>query len=300
MNFEGKFDYYTDKITEELSRISEIPNVRQKSVFEAMRYSLLAGGKRIRPILTIAVAEMRGGDFIDALKVGCSLECVHTYSLIHDDLPCMDNDDLRRGKPTCHKVFEENIALLAGDGLLNLAFEILSKSDEFKTLDSERLLKIIRMISNYSGCMGMIGGQVVDLESENKKTITLDELKYMHERKTGALIKAAVVAGAMVCDEFEENSIEYSKIIEFSSKLGLAFKIKDDILDCIGDEKVLGKPIGSDVASEKNTFVTILGIDEANKRLEKLTSEAISALEYFGEKAEFLISLAEYLLKRDK
>ena len=289
----------TEAVNSKLEEIARVPDVPEKSVYEAMRYSLLAGGKRLRPVLTAAAALMTGGDFDDAVTAGCALECVHTYSLIHDDLPCMDDDDLRRGKPTCHKVFPENIALLAGDGLLTKAFEIISAPDSFGRLSAETVNKLALCLSRAAGCGGMIGGQVIDLESENMENISAERLTLMHRKKTGAMIEAAALMGALIGGITDENSGEYKAISDYAMNLGLAFQIKDDILDVVGDENVLGKPVGSDEQQGKNTFVTLLGISGAEKRLKKCTADAIGAIEIFGEKGAFLRGLARKLASRD-
>lgn len=300
ISYKEQYAKYKSMIENVLDEISCIPSVPQASVYEAMRYSLMAGGKRIRPILTVFVTKMLGGDILSAIYTGAAIECIHTYSLIHDDLPCMDDDDLRRGMPTCHKKFSESTALLAGDGLLNKAFEILS-GDEHITLDSGVRIKLIKTLSNASGVRGMIGGQVLDLEGEKKSNLMLDELKLMHEKKTGAMIAVSAELGALISGLSYENEREkYEKILEFSTKLGLAFQIKDDILDVTGDETVLGKPIGSDAEMGKNTFITLLGIDEAEKYLSSLTKEAVNALDIFGADAEPLRQLALDLLVREK
>lgn len=301
MEFKEQYNIYLEKIEDKIKEQFKPTDILQKSVFEAMQYAICGGGKRIRPVMTIAAAEMCGGDADDAATVALAVECIHNYSLIHDDLPCMDNDDLRRGRPTCHKVYPESIALLAGDGLLNMAFEILSDKDIFRKTDTEALLEVARVLSKASGALGMIGGQTVDLESEARNDVTLDELIYLHERKTGALIRAAAVCGC-ICAKNGENNAEISNIIpvldEFSAKLGLAFQIKDDILDVEGIEEVLGKPIGSDEESGKTTFVTLMGIDAAKEYLKKLTEEAKTAIGTLGEKARFFEELADYLLDR--
>lgn len=297
--FNSGLSMITNAVNKKLEKIAAVPDSLDASVYKAMRYSLLAGGKRIRPVLTVAVAEMLGGSLDDALTAGCALECVHTYSLIHDDLPCMDNDDLRRGKPTCHKVFPENIAMLAGDGLLNRAFEILSDMNNFKAIDSKTALELVRYLSGASGAVGMIGGQVIDLESENRDDVTLDELVLMHRKKTGAMIEAASVMGAIVSGVTDECSPEVIAIRKFSSNLGLAFQIKDDILDVTGDEAILGKPIGSDEVSGKNTFVTMVGIENARKRLAEHTETAVEALAMFGDRAWFLRALSDMLVLRN-
>ncbi|HIV85227.1 MAG TPA: polyprenyl synthetase family protein [Candidatus Monoglobus merdigallinarum] len=297
--FESKLSLYTGMINDKLEKIINIPDAPERIVYEAMRYSLLAGGKRIRPVLTAAVAEMLGGSLDDAVTAGCAVELIHTYSLIHDDLPCMDNDDLRRGKPTCHKAFPENIALLAGDGLLNMAFELLSAPGSFKTIDCGGSLALIRCLASASGVRGMIGGQVIDLESENKQDVTLDNLTGMHGKKTGALIEAAAVMGCIVSGFTDENCHEILQIRRFSANLGLAFQIKDDILDVTGDEGSLGKPVGSDEAGGKNTYVTMLGIGGADARLREKTDAAVAALNFFGDRACFLRELADALLRRE-
>ncbi len=295
---EAELNRITQAVNSKLEIMAYVPDVPEKSVYEAMRYSLLAGGKRLRPILTVGSALMTGGDFDDAVTAGCAIECVHTYSLIHDDLPCMDDDDLRRGKPTCHKVFPENIALLAGDGLLTKAFEIISAPGGFKTLSTGTVNKLALCLSRAAGCAGMIGGQVIDLESENMENISAERLTLMHRKKTGAMIEAAALMGALIGGITEENRDEYKAISDYAMNLGLAFQIKDDILDVVGDEDVLGKPVGSDEQQGKNTFVTLLGISGAEDRLEKCTADAVEALEIFGEKGAFLRGLARKLISR--
>jgi len=264
-------------------------------LWDSMRYSVGAGGKRVRPMLTLEFCRVCGGSVEDALSLAAALEMVHTYSLIHDDLPCMDNDDLRRGRPTCHKQFNEETALLAGDGLLTLAFEILSDQAAYKSLSADKILKVTCEIAKAAGCEGMIGGQVVDLECEGKAGVTEETLTYMHNRKTGALIKVPVISGAIAADATEE---QITALVKFAANIGLAFQVQDDILDCIGDEAALGKPIGSDAENKKTTYVTLLGIDNARKKAEELTQNAISALDIFGEKAEFLKEFAKYLMGR--
>lgn len=297
--FEATLKKITDGVNAKLGAVAEVPDVPESSVYEAMKYSLLAGGKRLRPVLLTAVSNMLGGNFEDALAVGCAVECVHTYSLIHDDLPCMDNDDLRRGKPTCHKVFPENIALLAGDGLLNKAFEILSDVSNFTSIDENTLLKLIGILSSASGTKGMIGGQVIDLMSENEKDVPEELLLRMHRKKTGALFEASALMGAVIGGA-SEKSPEYEAIGNYARMLGLAFQIKDDILDVIGDEKTLGKPIGSDEQEGKTTFVTLFGIEGATEKEREYTKGAIDALEMFGEKAAFLTELTERLTYRNR
>ena len=186
MDFKKQYQIYLDKVNREIEKIYSVPELPQKSVFEAMEYGIAGGGKRIRPVLAMAVCHMLGGNVNDAARVGCAIESIHSYSLIHDDLPCMDDDDLRRGKPACHKAYGEDIALLAGDGLLNSAFEILSDSAAYENMNAKAILAVIREISNASGALGMIGGQVIDLESEDIDDVSLEELCGLHKRKTGA------------------------------------------------------------------------------------------------------------------
>ena len=298
MDLNEQYDIYLKAVEKKIEEYFKSLNIPQKNVLDAMKYAITAGGKRLRPVLVQAAAEVCGADMEDAATVALAMECVHNYSLIHDDLPCMDNDDLRRGRPTCHKVFGEDIALLAGDGLLNSAFEILSDKSRYKSISDKALLKIVRCLSVASGVFGMIGGQVVDLECEKCNDVTLEELSYIHANKTGALIRGAVKCGCLCADNDKGN--EYIDILDnFAEKLGLAFQIKDDILDFEGDEAVLGKPIGSDEKSGKSTYVTILGMDSAKEYLDKCTQEAKAVLEPLGEKGEFFSCLADYLLKRN-
>ncbi len=297
MDFKAKYDTYLKAVENQIDEYFRSCDIPQKNVIDAMRYAIKGGGKRIRPVLVMAVAELFGADMNDAARVALAVECVHNYSLIHDDLPCMDDDDLRRGRPTCHKVYGESTALLAGDGLLNSAFEILSDESKFNSLGGGHLLAVIRCLGVASGVYGMIGGQVVDLEHEERCDVTIDEIVYKHDGKTGALIRAAAICGGL-CAKIDDNDEKIMQISEFSSKLGLAFQIKDDILDVIGDEELLGKPIGSDERSGKATFVSLLGMDAAKEYLENVTAEAKSALDMFGEQAWFLNALADYLLGR--
>ncbi len=298
MNFKEKYDFYLNIVNQELEKEYIIPDVAQKDIFSAMNYGIMGGGKRIRPVLVIAVCDMLGGNLNDAARVGMAIESVHNYSLIHDDLPCMDDDELRRGRPTCHIAYPENIALLAGDGLLNKAFEILSDSEKFESLGATELLSIIRILSASSGVWGMIGGQVIDLQSENRSDITYDELVNLHRNKTGELIKASALCG-YICGGLRDESNEiYKSILQFSLNLGLVFQIKDDILDVVGDTEILGKPVGSDDKRNKNTFVTLLGIDGAKKELFRLTDEAKRVIKNI-DNSDFLIEFADYLLERN-
>ena len=262
----------------------------QRKVTEAMQYSLSAGGKRIRPVLTAEFCRICGGDAEAALPAACALEMIHTFSLIHDDLPCMDDDDMRRGKPSCHAAFGEAMALLAGDALLNYAYEVISCGDG---LSAETKLALISELSKATGVNGMIGGQVIDTTFEGKMTEA--ELLNMYSMKTGALLKTACQMGCIAAGAGDEK-IAAAEL--YAEKLGLAFQIIDDILDVTGDEKLLGKPIGSDSDNDKTTYVTLNGTEKSLKAAEILTDEALNALEAF-EDTQFLKELTLFLLKRD-
>ena len=262
-------------------------------VHEAMNYSLSIGGKRIRPVLVLEFCRVCGGNIEDALCLAAALEMVHTYSLIHDDLPCMDNDDMRRGMPSCHIKYGYEYALLAGDGLLTRAFGVIADS-EFAKKNPALAIKAVAALSSLAGANGMIGGQVIDLKNENRKA-GLETISKMDELKTGALIKCAALMGCIAADA-DEKKIEAAT--EYASKIGQAFQIVDDILDVTGDEKNLGKPIGSDKESGKSTYYTLLGLEKAQEYADRLTDEAVEALGIFGEESEFLKELAFMLAKR--
>lgn len=267
----------------------------QAKIYEAMEYSLFAGGKRLRPILMLECANMcsNNEDYNkDAvITFACAMEMLHTYSLIHDDLPAMDNDDLRRGMPTNHKKFGEATAILAGDALLNRAFELTSN---IKDVDPAVVLRAISMLGQSSGAEGMIGGQVVDLESEGKK-IELSDLQYIHMLKTGAIIRSSCKIGAALVGASEA---QINAVDEFALNLGIAFQIQDDILDETGTAEELGKPIGSDREEQKNTYVTLLGLEKSEELVREYSQRAIAALKGFGDKADFLIELTKYLVDR--
>ena len=241
------------------------------SAAQAMKYSLLSGGKRIRPILLLEFYALCGGKGDNALNFAAALEMIHTYSLIHDDLPCMDNDDMRRGRPSCHKAFGEDTALLAGDALLTLAFKTAADT---VGIPADRVLKAIAVLAENAGISGMVGGQVEDLAFE-KNGATIEELRGMYLKKTSCLLSAGAVCGSILAGANEE---ELKYAAEYAEKLGLAFQIIDDILDCTSDEKTLGKPIGSDEKNGKTTYVTLLGIDGAKTEAERLSGEALTAL----------------------
>jgi geranylgeranyl diphosphate synthase type II len=264
------------------------------SVHEAMRYSLFAGGKRVRPILAIAAAEALGAKTAGLLPLAGTLELIHTYSLIHDDLPAMDNDDLRRGRPTCHKVYGEAIAILAGDGLLNMAFEVLSDPHQLKFVPAKRVIAIIKEISTASGVSGMVGGQVVDMESEGKD-IDFPTLEYIHTHKTGALIRASVRVGALYARAGKRH---FTALTHYGEMVGLAFQIADDILDITGKQEELGKDVGSDIKKGKKTFPSFYGLEESRRRAVEVVDKAVTALKDFDRKADPLRELAKYIINR--
>lgn len=257
----------------------------------AMKYSLMAGGKRLRPILLMAAADAVGAKGTDYLTAGCALEMIHTYSLIHDDLPAMDNDDYRRGKLTNHKVYGDGMAVLAGDALLTLAFEVLTRQ---QYTDAATLLRVVKEISTAAGMNGMVGGQAIDLESEGKH-IDMETLRRMHMGKTGALFRAALRSGAILAGADEK---KLAALTDYAEKFGLAFQITDDILDVVGDEKLIGKPVGSDIRNEKSTYVTLTSLEEAQKLAKETVDGAVAALQDFGPEADFLRQLVRYMLER--
>ena len=263
---------------------------------KAMRYSVFAGGKRIRPILAIAAAEVFGKTAANVINIACAIELIHTYSLIHDDLPAIDNDDLRRGLPTNHKVFGEAIALLAGDALLTKAFQIMSQPSAVSGQQSALILKSIHEIAKAAGSTGMVGGQVVDIESEGKE-VAFPVLEYIHIHKTGELILASVRAGAILAGA--ENK-ELETITRYGEAIGLAFQIADDIIDVEGNKEDVGKNIGGDAKKGKVTYPSILGVDESRKRARELVDMAITALKDFDRKAEPLREIARYIVERKK
>ena len=292
MDFYKEFEERIIEVNKTLEKYIEEKECPQSTIYTAMNYSISAGGKRIRPVIMIACAELVGGDALSVMPFACALEMIHTYSLIHDDLPCMDNDDLRRGKPTNHKVFGEAMAVLAGDALLNCAFETMLKNTE---VSPNMTLAAMSEIATASGADGMIGGQVIDIESEGK-TIDAVTLMTMHLHKTAALIMAAAKVGALLGGGSRE---DLSLMEEFARYLGIAFQIKDDILDVTGNEESLGKKTGVDGLLEKSTFVSIYGMDQSQNLLNDYTQKAIDVLTKYGEKAEFLIELSKFLLSRE-
>lgn len=264
----------------------------QSVIYQAMRYSVFAGGKRLRPILMTETAKMCGGVISDVMPFACAMEMIHTYSLIHDDLPAMDNDDLRRGMPTSHIKFGEATAILAGDALLNKAFETVLTHCS-RTADTMRALEVM---AKSSGTEGMIGGQIVDMESEDRE-IDVERLRYIHLLKTGAIIRSSCVIGAVMAGADEK---EIEAVDVYGSNLGTAFQIRDDILDVTGNEESLGKPIGSDEKSGKNTYVKLLGLEKSEELVREYSKKSIDALAIFGDKADFLIRLTNYLVNRNE
>lgn len=261
------------------------------TVLDAMKYSVANGGKRIRPILTVEFAKIVNGNIPCALDFGCAVEMIHTYSLIHDDLPCMDNDDMRRGKPSCHKAFDEDTALLAGDALLTEAFGTISAC---KDVDDRNIIRAVLFLSSFAGINGMVGGQVLDLQFEETMP-TVDEVLKMYSLKTCGLIKAACVLGCLTSNEYNENIINAA--IDYAENLGIAFQIQDDILDITSDEATLGKPVGSDEKNDKSTIVKFYGLEKAKELVIEYTDRAISALNIF-ENTDTLTDLAYMLVNR--
>lgn len=266
----------------------------QKTVIEAMNYSLSAGGKRLRPILTLEACRAVGGNEEDAIPFAMAIEMIHTYSLIHDDLPALDNDDLRRGRPTNHKVYGEAMAILAGDSLLNYAFEVMLKNSINKE-DSNKYLKAINEIAKTSGVYGMIGGQVVDIESENI-TIEKEKLDFIHLNKTAAIMIGCMRAGAIVGGADKE---KLEHISTYGKNIGLAFQIVDDILDIIGDESKLGKNVGSDIENNKSTYPSLLGLEKSKEIATDLINEAKHNIKGLCGDTDFLEGLADYIISRE-
>lgn len=272
-----------------------LPPVTRKpeKLHKAIRYSMLAPGKRIRPILVLASAESVGGGAEQVLPTACALECIHVFSLIHDDLPCMDNDEYRRGRLTNHMVYGEAMALLAGDALLTLAFELVA--DNASLVPGERIIPVLKMLSEATGTAGMVGGQVVDIESEGKE-VTPESLEYIHAHKTGALLTASVMAGALLAgaDENQQKALE-----KYGRSIGLAFQIADDILDVVGDQDKIGKPVGSDEKQDKATYPKLFGVDESRRRAHREMHTAIDSLAAFDPRADPLRNLARFIVERE-
>ncbi|NEU71064.1 polyprenyl synthetase family protein [Hassallia byssoidea VB512170] len=272
-----------------------IPMRYPDKIYESMRYSLLAGGKRLRPILCLATCEMTGGTIEMAMPTACALEMIHTMSLIHDDLPAMDNDDYRRGKLTNHKVYGEDIAILAGDGLLAFAFEHVAISTQ--NVPTERVLQVIARLGRALGAAGLVGGQVVDLESEGKPDISLETLNFIHNHKTAALLEACVACGGVLTGVSSE---DLQRLSRYAQNIGLAFQIIDDILDITATQEQLGKTAGKDQKANKVTYPKLWGLEESRSKAEELIEAACVELDSFGEKAKPLIAIAQYIINRDR
>ncbi len=290
------FSTYQERINQILAKSLPTPDSSSvpdgKHLYEAMRYSLLLGGKRIRPLLAYASAYACGEINPNVDQAACAVECIHAYSLIHDDLPAMDDDDLRRGQATCHVAFDEATAILAGDALQTLAFSVLSSAE----LDPALAVRLIRELSHASGAGGMIVGQVLDLGAANH-SLDLRALEAIHLFKTGALIEAAIVMGALAggCSD----TAKIDALRQYAKAAGLAFQVRDDILDVTADTKTLGKTQGADEALKKSTYVSLLGLEEAERHCERLLGEAISALKTFDERADYLRQIANFIVNRE-
>lgn len=295
MEFQTHFEKLIQIVNNALDDYLGISEGPGSDIYKAMKYSLMAGGKRLRPVLALAVCDMFDANRSIVLPYACAIEMIHTYSLIHDDLPAMDNDDYRRGIPTNHKVFGEAVAILAGDALLNKAFELMLS----ETLEAEDKLKervmAMNIVAASSGTEGMIRGQMVDIESEGVQ-ITKETLEYMHKCKTGALIKASILSSAVLCGASEE---DMEQLRVYAENIGLAFQIKDDIMDVESSMELMGKATGSDAASGKSTYVTLYGVKEAAELLESAVAASVDAIGHFGEKAEFLKDIAIFIKERD-
>ncbi len=294
---ESTFDLSTYLVKQkkaiDLALDSALPVIYPEKIYEAMRYSLLAGGKRLRPILCLASCELAGGTAEMAMPTACAVEMIHTMSLIHDDLPAMDNDDYRRGKLTNHKVYGEDIAILAGDGLLSYAFEFIASKTE--NVPPQQVLQVIAHLARASGAPGLVGGQVVDLESEGLKDVSLETLNYIHAHKTGAVLESCVVCGAILAGA---SAADLQRFSRFAKNIGLAFQIIDDILDITATAEELGKTAGKDVQAGKVTYPSLLGIEESRHQASQLIVDAQAQLAVFGHKAQPLLTIADYIISR--
>lgn len=284
-------DQALDERTKEFKHVPEV-------LVESMRYSLLAGGKRLRPILVLATIEALGKEEEIGIPFACAIEMIHTYSLIHDDLPAMDNDDYRRGRLTNHKVYGDAMAILAGDALLTEAFGLIARGAEKARLPQERIIRILEELVYGAGARGMIGGQVRDILSDDNDQIALSQLEEIHRHKTGDLIACSVRIGAYLG---EARSETLQALTRFAYRLGLAFQIQDDILDVIGDQEVIGKPVGSDEEKKKATYPAIIGLDQSKEKLHQLTEEAKQSIQHLPDlQPERLLQIADFLLNRDR
>jgi len=286
---------YQTRVNQQLSLHIKTLQPTSQKLSDVMAYGALLGGKRVRPFLVYAVGEMLGSSLKKLDPLACAIECVHAYSLIHDDLPAMDDDALRRGKETCHIAFDEASAILAGDALQSLAFDIIS--EPIDDLSAKTQLKMVNVLAKAAGEAGMCGGQSLDLESENKQ-VDLTTLETIHAAKTGALIEAAVTFGALSNESLPTEHLVYLQ--QFSAAIGLAFQVQDDILDIISDTEILGKPQGSDIAQDKSTYPALLGLEQAVAKAEALYQEALHALSQLPYNTQLLESFALYIIKRDR
>lgn len=264
-----------------------------ETIYEAMRYSLMAGGKRLRPILCLATCELMGGTVEMAMPTACALEMIHTMSLIHDDLPAMDNDDYRRGKLTNHKVYGEDIAILAGDGLLAYAFEHVAA--ETQNVPADRLLKVVALLGRAVGAAGLVGGQVVDLECEGKSDVSLETLNFIHNHKTAALLEASVTSGGIVAGASDQ---DVQRLSRYAQNIGLAFQIVDDILDITATQEELGKTAGKDLKAQKATYPSFWGLEKSREQAQQLVKDAKAELAPLGEAAKPLMAIADFIISR--
>ncbi|MCR5102194.1 MAG: polyprenyl synthetase family protein [Butyrivibrio sp.] len=290
------------------SKIVEVENVikkflpeeegYQKTVLEAMNYSMLAGGKRLRPLMMLESFKMSGGTDTSVVEpFMAAIEMIHNYSLVHDDLPAMDNDDYRRGRKTTHKVYGAGMATLAGDGLLNYAFETAMKSFDVSSVDEHRVIKALRILAQKAGIYGMVGGQCADIVAEGKNSSSEEEIIFIHEHKTAAMIESSLMIGAVLAGADDET---VKKLEKTGSNVGIAFQIQDDILDVIGDEEKLGKPVGSDEKNEKTTYVRLHGVDNSSEEVRRLSEEALEIIKSVSSNSGFMCELVESLISRDR
>ncbi|MBL1142464.1 MAG: (2E,6E)-farnesyl diphosphate synthase [Proteobacteria bacterium] len=296
LDFQERLQVYQKSVEAALEYWLPEPSIQPEKLHEAMRYSVLSEGKRIRPVLVYATGEAFGIDLSELDGPACAVEIIHAYSLIHDDLPSMDDDDLRRGRPTCHKKYDEATAILAGDALQALSFHILAHDSKI-IVNSQQRLSMIDTLAIASGSRGMAGGQAIDLAAVGK-SLNIAELENMHIHKTGALIRASAELGALSVENIEPEL--FSRISQYAKCVGLAFQIKDDILDIESDTETLGKPQGSDIASNKPTYPELLGLDGAKQAADDLYNKAINCLDVFDERADMLRAIADYIVKRNK
>ncbi len=296
MDFKTVYSGLSSKVEEALLAYFDDSIDIVEPLKSAMRYSVLIGGKRLRPVLTLSANKLLDGDSDEVMPIACAMEMIHTYSLIHDDLPAMDDDDLRRGKPTNHKVFGEGMAVLAGDGLYSYAFEIMLRNSKKYPQNINGHLNSISQMANGAGVNGMVGGQCMDLSCEDNEDAGKEELAFIHKNKTGALITSALLAGLYVCNPTKE---QIHAVSQYGHDVGLAFQIVDDILDIVGDQEKLGKPIGSDEKSKKLTYPSLYGMEASRRKVEELYHSACEHISIFGNKSDFLKELAAVMSKRD-